>query len=171
VRIIAAAILTFVAETSAIGYPCSNASPLGTLSFLAGQWVGQPKGQPVFQGFPGVLQSGDFTGYFELDQWVLILKSLTAHKDMMIVYAGCGSDRGIGALYIDGTAHTVQHCTWTVLYPPNRSKPNGVTFVSLREPNLPTFRLTYTEVAPGNISIELQAGASTYTSTARRLPH
>jgi hypothetical protein len=105
----------FVAE-SALAYPCSDGSPVGVLSFLAGDWVGQPKGQPIFQGFPGVLQSGDFTGHFELNKWVLILKSLAAHEDMMIVYAGCGSDRGIGALYIDSVSHTVQHCTWKVLW-------------------------------------------------------
>ena len=97
--------LTFAAVTqmSALGYPCSDSSPLGTLSFLVGEWVGQPKGKPFFRGFPGVLQSGDVTVHFELNEWVLILKSRTTHEDMMIAYAGCGSAQGIGALYIDST--------------------------------------------------------------------
>jgi hypothetical protein len=165
VRTIAALILTAVTQMSALGYPCQDASPLGRLSFLLGEWVGQPKGKPDYRGFPGVKRSGDVTAHFELNKWVLILKSRTTYEDMMIAYAGCGSAQAIGALYIDGTAHTVQHFTWKV-----RSKPNGVTFEALEalgQGGLPV-RLTYAEVADGNISIEFESGGLTYTSTARR---
>jgi hypothetical protein len=170
--------LALAMQTSAFAYPCSSGSPLERLSFLAGDWKGEPKSGPVFEGFPGVLQSGDFRGQFEMKKWVLILrggpspdrnanlKPLLA--DMMIMYAGCGSEQGTGAVYIDGTHHTAQHCTFEVLYRPDR-KPNGVVFVSKPEPNMPSFRLTYTEISPGRLSIELRAGVRTYISTAHHV--
>jgi hypothetical protein len=135
--------------------------------------MGEPNRPPVVPGIPGVLQSGDFTATFELERWVLILRGgsgkdanpVHVTEDMMIVYAACGSKRGTGALYIDGTNHTVRDCTFDILFPPNRSKANGVTFVSVLEP---TFRLTYTEIAPGQISVELKAGQRIYKSIARR---
>ena len=169
-------VLTLIAGTLAFGYPCAG-SPLGQLSFLVGHWVGEPQGQAVFQGFPGVLQSGDFTAMFDLDRWVLILRGGSGTderplhvtlQDMMVVYSGCGTERGTRAIYVDGTHHTVHYCTFDVLYSPNRSKPNGVTFVSVPEPNIPTFRLTYTEITQAQIGIELKMGQRTYKSTARR---
>jgi hypothetical protein len=176
VRIISGAVFILIAQTVAFGYPCSVGSPLGQLSFLVGHWMGEPKRPPVVQGIPGVLQGGDFTATFELERWVLILrggsgkdvKPVHVTEDMMIVYAACGSERGTGALYIDGTRHAVRDCTFDILFPPNRNKANGVTFVCVPEPNSPTFRLTYNEIAPGQISVELNVGQRIHKSIARR---
>lgn len=176
-RIVYSLIIASLVQIPIFSYPCSAGSRLGQLSFLVGEWAGQPQNKPIF-GFdmPGVLQSGDFAAHYDLQGWVLTLRSRdvrrTAAKglveDMLVAYSGCGSEHANGAIYVNGIQHTVQHCTFEVLYPPNRRKPNGVTFVSVLEPEMASFRLTYRETTPGTIRIELQVGPNMYVSIARR---
>jgi hypothetical protein len=181
-RIICALVVSSLAQVPVFSYPCSPDSPLGQLSFLVGEWAGHPQNTPITGlGMPGVLQSGDFTARYDLRSWVLTIRSRDVRstssvqrtgkglvEDMMIVYSGCGSEHGTGAIYISTPMNTVQHCTFEVLYAPNRSKANGVTFVSLPEPNLMSFRLTYREIKSGTLGVELRVGSTTYISTARR---
>ena len=53
----------------------------------------------------------------------------------MIIYSGCGSDRQEGVIFIVTGSHRVYHCTFEVLYSQDRSRPIGVTVVSVMEPN------------------------------------
>jgi len=74
----------------------------------------------------------------------------------MIIYSGCGSDRQEGVIFIVTGSHRVYHCTFEVLYSQDRSRPIGVTFVSVMEPNdLGSFRLAYKEVTSTKSGLKL----------------
>jgi hypothetical protein len=139
-------------------------------------------------GLPEILQSRNLSAHYDLQQWVLILRSGEKRSEgasrltgrgveyMMVIYSGCGSDHQEGAVYIDTGSHRVHHCTFEVLYSQDRTRPIGVTFVSVMEPNdLGSFRLTYKEVTSGKIRLEIgntyaNATASRYFVRAQRHP-
>jgi len=178
VRIVEAVVVAFLSQSPVLSYPCAVNSPLTQLSFLAGEWVGDPENNRPFPRL-GVLGSGDFSAHYDLHQWVLILRSRQESgaaaneragqgaEDMMLVYSGCGTDHSEGAVYVGDSR--VYHFTFEVLYAPDRSRPIGVTFVSGSDGNLGPLRLTYKEIAKDKIAIEVQSGgAPAHISTASR---
>jgi hypothetical protein len=139
------------------------------LSFLAGEWKAESQSTAGPQ--PSVL-GGDFTAQFDLHAWVLTLKGSRrpdASEDIMFVYSGCGSEHANGAVYVDGAGHTVQHCTFEILFPPNRSRPNGVTFNCPSLVGYGPLSFTYRELRPGTIRIDLAGPPKTYSAIAHRI--
>ena len=129
------------------------ASPLGAVSFLLGDWRGEGSGQPG---------RGRGATSFELDLGGRVLvrrsrseypaaagKPALVHDDLMVIYAKPGGG-GLEAVYFDNEGHVIEYAA--------RVTPDGrrVVFVSAAEPAVPTFRLTYAEVADGVVDVTFE---------------
>lgn len=116
--------------------------------WLLGEWKGEGKGQPG-KG------DGGFSFESELNANILIRKSYTAfpatankpafrHDDIMTIYNDA-EGQPLKAIYFDNEGHTI-HYTATAV-------DKKIVFISEKTPNMPVFRLTYTQIDDKTVNI------------------
>ena len=138
-----AGLIAFLACCTAAAVP--RAAEPGPLSFLVGEWSGSGSGEPG-QGL------GSFSFQPDLQDRVLVRRAhseypatssrpATVHEDLLIVYDGSAK-----AIYFDNEGHVIHYSITT------DPSAKTATFLSA-DPAPPGFRLTYTEIAPGQLRV------------------
>jgi hypothetical protein len=108
-------------------------------TWLMGEWKGEGSGQPGQGG-------GTFSFSYDLDKKIIVRKSHSEypatdnkpkviHDDLMVVYFDAGESPS-KAIYFDNEGHIINY---TITY-----ADKSITLTSIKVPNSPVFRLTYT---------------------------
>lgn len=119
--------------------------------WLLGEWKGEGNGQPG-EG------AGGFSFESELNANVLIRKSYAAfpatankpafrHDDIMTIYNDA-EGQPLKAIYFDNEGHTI-HYSVTV-------GEKKIVFISEKTPNMPVFRLTYTQMDDKTVNVSFE---------------
>jgi hypothetical protein len=120
-------------------------------SWLVGDWKGEGNGQPGQGG-------GVFTFKTDLDSKILIRKAhseypatgnkpAVVHDDLMIVYPDF-SGAPSKAIYFDNEGHTINY---SITY-----RDKSIVLVSDKIPNIPVFRLTYTQLSDKSVNVKFE---------------
>ena len=152
--------------------PARGTDPWNDYQFLIGTWSGEGKGAPG-QG------KGRFTFAVDLQGKVLVRKHRAEiasqgdrpafHEDLMIIYPEGGSVR---AIYFDNEGHVIHYAPH---FSPDKKT---LAFVSVGDPRMPHFRLSYTKQSEDALAIKFEMAPpgkpdafKTYTQgTATREP-
>ena len=119
--------------------------------WLIGNWAGEGSGQPGQGG-------GTFTFKYDLDQRILVRKSHSEypaignkpkviHNDLLIIYPDF-SGSPVKAIYFDNEGHTINYF---VAY-----SDKSITLTSDKIPNIPVFRLTYTQLKDDTVDTKFE---------------
>ena len=128
-----------------------NASAWDSWRPLLGNWTGEGGGQP------GQASAGGFSFDFDLQRKVLVRRNFSEypataskpasrHDDLMVIYQE--PDKGTRAVYFDNEGHVIHYSASL------SEDKKTITFLSDAVPTAPRFRLIYSLLKDGALSLE-----------------
>ena len=141
-------IAIFVLAANSYG---KKSSPWSKLSWMIGEWKGLGSGEPG-------KSNGIFTFKPDLGSKILVRKAHSdypatadrpafVHDDLLIVYLDVSGNPS-KAIYFDNEGHTI---TYSINY-----ADKNIVFLSDKIPNVPVFRLTYTQIDGETVNVKFE---------------
>ena len=157
----------FVSVSSAASAQPNQASLSDVWKAMQGKWVGE-----------GTSEMGQGAGYFSFEPdllgkvWVRRNHAEypspnnsappAIHEDLMVVYVDTAS-RQSRAFYVDTEGHVIQYVVTAT------DDQKSLTFIAEPQPDQPRYRLTYTRLAPGRMSVVLETAPADHPDQFKKI--